>query len=78
MTTTSRLDDIATRSRTSRSRDMAFAVLIALLVIFQITGLRSAVAKTNRPVAAHPAAPTMPAPQLDVGSTSCAPSTPVC
>ena len=73
-TNTNRLDDIAQRQRTSRSRDLAFAILIAMLMIFQITGLRSAVAKTNRPVAAQPSAS---APQLDVGQASCS-TTPVC
>jgi hypothetical protein len=78
MTThTNRLDEIAQRQRTSRSRDLAFAILIAMLMIFQITGLRSAVAKTSRSVAAQPAA-TLPAP-ADVAAPNCtATTTPVC
>ena len=76
-TTTNRLDEIAQRQRAFRSRDLAFAILIAFVMIFQITSLRSAVAKTSRPVAAAPAAQTQ---LLDAGSNgeaSCT-TTPVC
>ena len=76
-TTTTRLDEIAQRQRTSRSRDLAFAILIAFVMIFQITSLRSAVAKSNEPVAKTPAALSAPA-QLDAGSATCEAPTPVC
>ena len=76
-TTTTRLDEIAQRQRTSRSRDLAFAILIAFVMIFQISALRSAVAKTNQPVAKAPAALTAPA-QLDATPASCESPTPVC
>jgi hypothetical protein len=72
-TTTTRLDEIAQRQRTSRARDLAFLVLIAFVMIFQITALRAAVAKTSRPVAKAPAAATQPA-EIDAGSNSCTPS----
>ena len=75
MTNTNRLDEIVSRTRTSRSRDLAFAILIAFVVIFQVTSLRAAVAKSNRPYAAAPTAQTQ---QLDAGSANSCPATPVC
>ncbi|HTJ41937.1 MAG TPA: hypothetical protein VL463_07555 [Kofleriaceae bacterium] len=75
MTNTNRLDEIAQRTRTSRSRDLAFAILIAFIVIFQVTALRAAVAKTQRPVAAAPSAHVQ---QLDDGSANSCSATPVC
>jgi hypothetical protein len=75
-TTTTRLDEIAQRQRTSRARDLAFLVLIAFVMIFQITALRAAVAKTSQPVAKAPAAIQAPA-QLDAGTQVCS-ATPVC
>jgi hypothetical protein len=75
MTTTNRLDEIVQRTRTSRSRDLAFAILIAFIVIFQVTALRAAVAKTQRPVAAAPSAQSQ---QLDAGSAETCSATPVC
>jgi hypothetical protein len=74
---TNRLDVIAQRQRTSRSRDLAFFILIAMLMIFQITGLRSAVAKSNRATATAKPAMSVPA-QLNADGESCAPATPVC
>jgi hypothetical protein len=76
-TTTTRLDEIAQRQRTSRSRDLAFAILIAFVMIFQISSLRAAVAKTNQPVAKAAAALTAPA-QQGATPVSCAAPTPVC
>jgi hypothetical protein len=76
-TATNRLDEIVSRQRKGRVRDVAFAILVALVVIFQVTALRAAVANANSrtPVANAPAA-SAPA-TLDAGSQSCA-STPVC
>ena len=76
-TATNRLDDIVQRQRNGRLRDVAFAILVALVVIFQVTALRAAVASANAP--AHVAnAPALSAPaQLDAGSSTCA-TTPVC
>ena len=75
-TTTTRLDEIVQRTRTSRSRDLAFAILIAFVMIFQITALRSAVAKSNEPVAKAPAALTAPA--IDATPATCEAPQPVC
>ena len=74
-TTTTRLDEIVQRQRTFRSRDLAFAILIAFVMIFQITALRSAVAKSNEPVAKK--APIAAPATLDAGS-ACEAPTPVC
>jgi hypothetical protein len=74
-TTTTRLDEIVQRQRSFRSRDLAFAILIAFVMIFQITALRSAVAKTNQPVAKK--APIAAPASFDAGS-ACEAPTPVC
>jgi hypothetical protein len=75
MNTTSRLDEIANRQRTSRVRDVAFAIMVAALMTFSVTGLRNAVASTRQPAMAK-AAIASPA-QLDVSDASCSAS-PVC
>ena len=75
MTTTNRLDEIVQRTRTSRSRDLAFAILIAFVVIFQVTSLRAAVAKTSRPVAAAPTTQVQSAP---APAPAACDATPVC
>lgn len=42
MTTTTRLDEIALRSRQSRVRDIAFALLVAATAALSVTSVRAA------------------------------------
>jgi hypothetical protein len=53
MSTTTRFDDIALRSRHSRVRDVAFGLFIAAMAAFSVTSVRDATltAQTPAPVA---------------------------
>jgi len=76
--TTNRLDEIARRDRGGRARDLAFAILIAMLMVLQLSGLRSA-ARTTATNTADVASQC--AAQMQAGSASpdaVASATPVC
>ena len=74
-TTTNRLDDIARRERGGRARDLAFAILIAMLMVLQVSALRSA-ARTTATTTTEAATRCAPV-QMEAG-TAIAAATPIC
>ena len=74
-TNTNRLDGIVQRERGGRARDLAFAILIALLMVLQVSALRSAARTTTMsdPTAQH-AAPV----QMEAGTAAACAVGPVC
>ena len=61
MTTSTRLDEIIQRQRTGRSLDLLFAMFIAMLMVLQVAGLRSAAADSRVAPAITEAAARTPA-----------------
>ncbi|MCE9577171.1 MAG: hypothetical protein K8W52_28745 [Deltaproteobacteria bacterium] len=71
MNTTARLDEIIQRQRTGRSLDLLFAIFIAMLMVLQVAGLRSAAADSRQaPVATAAQVSAVSAPVLSCSTAS--------
>lgn len=64
MNTTSRINDIIARQRSSRIRDLAFSALLAIGIGLSLGAIRTASATANQPAVAAPAAPAAPVAEL--------------
>lgn len=55
VTTSSRINDIVARQRSSRLRDLSFSLVLAIGVVFGVGALRAAAAQASAPAASAPA-----------------------